>query len=104
VRAADTVARWGGEEFAVILPHTDLAGATRAAECVRAAVSRLRVPMPDGTLVDITASVGVAAAPGSGGDPDVLYAVADQALYEAKRQGKDRVAVASPGVHVRMLA
>lgn len=104
VRTSDTVARWGGEEFAVILPHTDADGAALAAESVREAVSRVRVPVAGGAVVSVTASVGVAASPGSGGDPEALYALADQALYEAKQRGKDRVAVAGPGVHVRVMA
>ncbi|WP_354700024.1 hypothetical protein DSM112329_00285 [Paraconexibacter sp. AEG42_29] len=94
VRSTDTVVRWGGEEFAVVLPHTDLRGAAVVAETVRAAVGGTRVPLRDGGELRVTASVGVAAAPDCAGDPDGLYAIADQALYVAKQRGKDRSCVA----------
>lgn len=104
VRSTDTVTRWGGEEFAVVLPHTDLQGAAVAAESVRVAISRIRVPLPDGKGLRVTASLGVASSPSCSRDPDGLYAVADEALYDAKQAGKNRVGVAGPGVHVRVVA
>jgi diguanylate cyclase (GGDEF)-like protein len=88
-REVDHLARYGGEELAVILPHTDLEGAYTIAERIRTAVESLRIPRIDdlGSL-RITASVGVAAS--SEGDKDALIAEADTALYQAKRQGKNR--------------
>jgi len=88
-RDADFPARYGGEEMALILPHTDLEGAYAIAERVRTAVEALRIPRKDeqGTL-RITASLGVAAT--TDGSKDELIAHADAALYEAKRQGKNR--------------
>jgi diguanylate cyclase (GGDEF)-like protein len=88
-RDADFPARYGGEEMALILPHTDLEGAYAIAERARTAVEALRIPRKDeqGTL-RITASLGVAAT--TDGTKDALIADADAALYEAKRQGKNR--------------
>jgi diguanylate cyclase (GGDEF)-like protein len=88
-RDVDYPARYGGEEMALILPHTDIEGAYAIAERVRTAVEALRVPSKDeqGAL-RITASVGVAAT--TDGPKDALIADADAALYEAKRQGKNR--------------
>jgi diguanylate cyclase (GGDEF)-like protein len=88
-RDADAPARYGGEELALILPHTDLDGAYAIAERVRTAIEALRVPRLDGgDPLQVTASLGVAAA-GSGGK-DTLIAEADGALYAAKRAGKNR--------------
>jgi diguanylate cyclase (GGDEF)-like protein len=88
-RDADVPARYGGEEMAVILPHTDLGGAFSISERVRRAIEALRVPRLDGDgTLRITASFGVAAS--ADGDKDALIADADAALYEAKRQGKNR--------------
>jgi diguanylate cyclase (GGDEF)-like protein len=88
-REVDYPARYGGEELAVILPHTDLEGAYAIAERIRAAVDSLRIPRVDrGGTLGITASLGVAAS--NQGDKDALIAEADAALYRAKRQGKNR--------------
>jgi diguanylate cyclase (GGDEF)-like protein len=94
IRGVDLAARLGGEEFAVLLPETDAAGAAALAENLRAAVARLAVPI--GTSdVRVTASFGVAAFPQTH-SADELMTSADLALYSAKRQGKDRVIVVSP--------
>jgi diguanylate cyclase (GGDEF)-like protein len=88
-READAPARYGGEEMAVILPHTDLDGAYAIAERVRAAIEGLRVPRIDGQgTLSVTASLGVAAS--TEGDKNALISDADGALYEGKRQGKNR--------------
>jgi len=98
----DIPARYGGEEFAVILPHTgtqesaeDLAdGARASAERIRHAIAEMDLPFgEDGAPVHITASVGLAMLPAHAADADELVSKADQALYEAKRAGKDRVVV-----------
>ena len=87
-RDADSPARYGGEELALILPHTDLDGSYAIADRIRAAVEGLRVPRTDGRgILRITASLGVAAS--TIGDKDMLIAEADAALYEAKRRGKN---------------
>lgn len=88
-REPDSPARYGGEELALILPHTDLDGAYAIAERVRTAIGGLRIPRTDGQgALRITASIGVAAS--THGDKDGLIADADAALYEAKRAGKNR--------------
>lgn len=91
VREMDVAARWGGEEFALVLPGTDAEGGARLAERARVALEDrgLRV---DGRAVPLTASFGVAALPPSV-DVDELVSAADAALYEAKRTGKNRVMV-----------
>jgi diguanylate cyclase (GGDEF)-like protein len=88
-RDADAPARYGGEEMALILPHTDLEGSFAIAERVRRAIEALEVPRLDGEgALHITVSLGVTAS--SGAEKDALIADADAALYEAKRQGKNR--------------
>jgi diguanylate cyclase (GGDEF)-like protein len=91
-REIDEPARYGGEEMAVALPQTDLEGAYQFAERLRRAVEDLRVPLRDGRgTVSVTASLGVAALPGSAAtDKAALVAAADAALYRAKRAGKNR--------------
>jgi diguanylate cyclase (GGDEF)-like protein len=94
-READSPARYGGEEMALILPHTDLEGAFAIAERVRSAIEALEVPRIDGQgALRATASVGVAAS--NEGDKNALIADADAALYEAKHQGKNRTIRADP--------
>ena len=88
-REVDEPARYGGEELAVALQQTDLAGAEAIAERVRAAVEALELPRLDGAgTLRVTVSCGVAAS--AEGDPMALVAAADAALYAAKRAGKNR--------------
>ncbi|MGI8631186.1 MAG: diguanylate cyclase [Solirubrobacterales bacterium] len=90
-REVDEAARIGGEEFAVVMPETDEPGAHLLAERVRQALAAEHVPLVDGEgTMEVTASVGVAAMPVSAVDSPGLVAAADAALYEAKRQGKNR--------------
>jgi diguanylate cyclase (GGDEF)-like protein len=95
-REIDQPARWGGEEFAVILPHTGIDGAARLAERLRQAIAERQIPTPDGRSVRVTASFGVAALPGSGTTQVELTAAADDAVYRSKRAGKNRVSLADP--------
>jgi diguanylate cyclase (GGDEF)-like protein len=86
-RTVDCVARYGGEEFAVLLPETSLAGAVEVAERIRA-----RVETSDFPGRRVTISVGVAEFPRHDDDPQGVVAVADAALYVAKRGGRNQVA------------
>jgi diguanylate cyclase (GGDEF)-like protein len=90
-REVDEPARYGGEELAVALPQTDLAGAYNLAERVREGIEALDIPTADGKPpLKVTASFGVAALPDSAMSKDELIAAADAALYEAKHAGKNR--------------
>jgi len=96
-RELDRVARFGGEEFCVVLPHTDREGALHAAERLRSAVERLRVPWGD-DLVTVTISTGLACADEQNETLSMLLKRADMALYEAKAAGRNRVVLAEPFV------
>jgi diguanylate cyclase (GGDEF)-like protein len=100
VREIDLPARYGGEEFAVLLPQTDLEGAHRLAERLCKALAARPMPTHPGALVAVTASFGVAAFPDSP-TPAALFAAADEALYRAKRAGKNCVVAADAGSIVR---
>jgi diguanylate cyclase (GGDEF)-like protein len=94
-READTPARYGGEEMALVLPHTGLEGSFAIAERIRSSIADLRIPRLDRKgILRVTASLGVAAS--SDGEKDTLIAEADAALYAAKREGKNRVMKAQP--------
>jgi diguanylate cyclase (GGDEF)-like protein len=97
VRDIDLAGRWGGEEFLLVLPGTDLEGATHVADRVRRALAGRIVLSVDGEPIPVTASFGVAAYPQTQ-TASALFAAADAALYEAKRTGKNRVSVASESV------
>jgi diguanylate cyclase (GGDEF)-like protein len=92
-RDPDIPARYGGEEMVVILPETMLRPAIEVAERIRAAVEATRFDH-EGRSIDLTVSIGVSACPECVDDPADLLRAADDALYQAKRDGRNRVATA----------
>ena len=93
-RPGDLVARYGGEEFAAILPSTPMKGALAVAEVLRARVESIATRHPSAPRGIVTISLGVATTTGSTTAPEDLVASADEALYRAKRAGKNRVEAA----------
>lgn len=89
LRSIDTPGRWGGEEFVVILPETNGEAALIVAERIRAAISMHTFPVSSG--VHMTCSLGIASFPSDARERDRLVEVADQAMYAAKRLGRNQV-------------
>jgi diguanylate cyclase (GGDEF)-like protein len=97
VRKIDIVARYGGEEFCVVLPRVGKPEALEVAEKLRRGVAKTSVPGPEGQgPLSVTISIGVATVGVDADDVAALIEKADGALYEAKRLGRDRVAMAVP--------
>ncbi|NRD54939.1 diguanylate cyclase [Corallococcus exiguus] len=95
VRETDLVARYGGEEFAILLPCTHLPGALTVAERIRKGINELHAG-PEGAL-RVTASLGVSSFPHRAIlAPEQLLLTADEALYRAKREGRDRICLHPP--------
>jgi diguanylate cyclase (GGDEF)-like protein len=88
IRGSDFAARFGGEEFLILLPDTDREGAVTVAEKIRSEIARSEVPGIGGPLA---ASLGVAILPGDASESDELLRKADRALYTAKESGRNRV-------------
>ncbi|MDX6586807.1 MAG: hypothetical protein QOI31_1280 [Solirubrobacterales bacterium] len=100
-RAIDEPARYGGEEFVVALPETGTDGAVELAERIRERLEEEEIPLLDGSgVLKVTASFGTATVPLSAETVRQLFAAADDALYEAKRSGKNRVVTAPERVTV----
>ena len=95
VREFDLAVRYGGEEFAVLLPETDLDGGVRLAERLAEAIRGARFTTPAGEF-SVTSSFGVAGFPAAASMEQLVFA-ADRALYQAKREGKDRVVASDSG-------
>ncbi|MEA2638157.1 MAG: hypothetical protein QOE18_1214 [Chloroflexota bacterium] len=94
VRRADLAARYGGEEFVVVMPNTSASEAFMVAEKIRLAVAATDVGLPDRGPVRLTVSIGVAAYPENAESATELFSLADEALYRAKRSGRQRTCVA----------
>ncbi|MBD2504024.1 diguanylate cyclase domain-containing protein [Anabaena azotica] len=92
-RSTDLVARYGGEEFAVILPNTSLQGATCIANSIRQSIKNLQIPHAESQVSQyVSLSVGVmSVVPVPSSSPNLLIQTADNLLYQAKQQGRDRI-------------
>ena len=90
IRVTDVAARWGGDEFVLLLPETDLTGAMLVADKVRIDVGRLALPH-NGLVIRTSASIGLVTYPDDGKSSTELMRRADLAMYEAKRRGRDQV-------------
>jgi diguanylate cyclase (GGDEF)-like protein len=100
LRQHDSLARWGGEEFVMLLPQTDLRGAEAVAERCRSAVEELVIDVA-GTPLQVTVSIGVACHPHPRASrSDDLLKRADDALYRAKHAGRNRVASMPPPAEI----
>jgi diguanylate cyclase (GGDEF)-like protein len=95
-RETDFVARFGGDEFALVLPDTGAEGAFAVGERVRQRISSHHFLAGSGLDIHLTASVGVATFPDVAHSPDELVQAADMAMYRAKQGGKDGIQVARP--------
>ena len=93
VRPYDWVGRWGGEEFLLTLPGADANGAAQAAERIRCNIAEQPLTLENGLVLPFRVSVGVACASPETATADELVRLADEALYRAKREGRDRVCV-----------
>lgn len=97
VRAEDIACRYGGEEFTVVMPELDAAGAVARAEQIRRAVELATVQHLGQQLGPVTMSIGIATFPGDGTTPELLLQMADATLYRAKAEGRNRVLHVSHG-------
>jgi diguanylate cyclase (GGDEF)-like protein len=96
VRETDLVARYGGEEFVVILPQTPKHDARKLGEELRKKIETAPVEIPDTGPVKITASLGLSTFPRDAANAETLLSGADQALYDAKNTGRNRLSVFAP--------
>jgi two-component system cell cycle response regulator len=98
-RQSDTVGRYGGEEFVVILPETDIETAQRKLESLRELVARTPIELTSrGENVQVTISTGLASFPQDGQDAAQLFALADERMFQAKREGRNRVVAGAEAV------
>jgi diguanylate cyclase (GGDEF)-like protein len=94
LRESDLVFRWGGEEFVVVCPDSDVDGVCELAQRIRGAAQRIDWRDEVGVERPVTFSMGIAAYPRHGADPVSLLTAADMALYRAKENGRDRIELA----------
>ena len=98
LREGETVARVGGEEFALLMPHTSAKNAAMGAERIREAIGQTALETDNGRELAVTVSAGVACATDHATHSvEAIYRLADQALYQAKKQGRNRVVIVRQG-------
>lgn len=95
-RGDDVVCRYGGEEFAVILPETTVEGVVERANDLRAEVKKLALRYREQKLGQISLSIGIAGFPDDASTAEELIRIADECLYESKARGRDRTSTSSP--------
>jgi len=93
LRIYDRIGRWGGEEFILILPDTQLMDAAKVAERVRVRTAKMEISFENGEIFSVQVSLGVASTAGQFSSLTKLIDAADQALYQAKQTGRNRVCV-----------
>ena len=93
-RPGDFLARYGGDEFVVVLPRTDDSGALKTAKEIRARINGLAIEHKSAVVFDnVTVSIGLSVdTPKQGDEPKAIFEAADAALYQAKREGRDKIA------------
>ena len=91
LRREDQVARFGGDEFCLMFPHVTAEEAARAIERIRFALEEFRVRLPDDSTLSVTATFGIATLNASHSSGQALFDSADQALYEGKQRGRNRL-------------
>ncbi|MGE0583155.1 MAG: diguanylate cyclase [Steroidobacteraceae bacterium] len=104
LRTTDVASRVGGEEIAVLMPTTDAAGALAAAGQIRARIQQMQVAHGQVVLPSLTISIGIASAPLDANDGASLMARADEALYRAKRAGRNCVVLCNPPAGTQAVA
>lgn len=93
-QGADVACRYGGEEFILILPEVDPAGVLDRMETLRQSIEKLSLSLDGTALPSISASIGISIFPHHGKDPQQLIKMADEAMYQAKRGGRNRIVMA----------
>ena len=91
LRSSDVIGRYGGEEFIIIMPDTEKSKAYEVAERLRKILSSTEFTLPEGKNITVTASFGVATFPEDGSNIDRIVHVADERLYKAKKEGRNKV-------------
>ncbi len=95
-RQSDTAGRYGGEEFVVILPETDIETAQRKLESLRESIAGTPIALPQrGAKVHVTVSAGLSSYPQDAKDASELFALADERMFQAKKEGRNRVVAGS---------
>ena len=92
LRQTDVLARYGGDEFTILLPETGRTGAVEVAERIRKSVEDSRFDVRGGLDLRTTISLGIASYPEDGSNVEIIVEKADKALYRAKREGRNRIA------------